>query len=140
MLIRDIMSKDIEIVAPDAFLHEVARKMSQRDVGSVIVVRDDRLIGMITDRDIAVRCVAEGHDSSDTTAEKIMTPEILYCRDTDDADTVARDMAKNKVRRMPVLDANKRLVGLITLGDLASHSNHLLCGQVLGEICTRAAA
>lgn len=135
MKIKDIMSKDVEIVTPDASLHEVAKKMQQRDIGCVVVVKDDRLVGMITDRDIAIRCVAVEHDPVGTTAEKIMTPEILYCWETDDADTVARDMARNKVRKMPVLNADKKLVGIVTLGDMASHSNHLLCGEVLGEIC-----
>lgn len=135
MIIKDIMSKDVEIVSPDTPLHEVAKKMQQRDCGCVVVVKDDRLVGMITDRDIAIRCVASAHDSIATTAEKVMTPEILYCRENDDADDVARNMSKNKVRRLPVLNDEKRLVGIVSLGDLASHSNHQLCGQTLGEIC-----
>ena len=105
------MSKDVEVVSPDATLHEVASKMAKRDCGSVIVVKDDRLVGMITDRDLAIRCIAEAHDPSSTTAEKVMSAEILYCRDTDSADDVARNMGENKVRRLPVLNAEKRLVG-----------------------------
>lgn len=138
MLIKDIMSVDVEVVSPDATLSEVAKKMQKRDCGCVVVVKDDRLIGMITDRDIALRCVAEAHDSATITAEKVMTHEILYCKETDSADEVANNMAANKVRRLPVLNADKRLVGIVTLGDLASHSNHLLCGQVLGQICAQA--
>jgi len=135
MKIKDIMSTDLEIVSPETLLHEVAQKMQSRDCGCVIVVKDDRLVGMITDRDIALRCVAKSHDPESTTAQDIMTPEILYCRDTDDADAVARNMRGNKVRRLPVLNAEKRLVGIVSLGDLASHSNHPLCGEILGQIC-----
>jgi CBS domain-containing protein len=139
MLIKDIMTKDVEIVAPADLLGEVAKKMLQRDCGAVLVAEDDRLVGMITDRDIAIRCVAAEHDPKDTAARSIMSPQILYCFETDDADDVARNMGKNKVRRLPVLDINKRLVGIVTLGDLASHSNHELCGQTLGLICQQAA-
>ena len=138
MKIKDIMSKDVEVVSPEATLREIASKMQKRDCGCVIVAKDDRLVGMITDRDIAVRCIANSHDPASTTAEKIMSPEILYCRDTDEADDVAKNMGENKVRRLPVLNAEKRLVGIVSLGDLASHTNHELCGQTLGVICRAA--
>jgi CBS domain-containing protein len=140
MLVKDIMSVDVEMVSPDATLQEVARKMQKRDCGCVVVVKDDRLVGMITDRDLALRYVVEAHDADKITAEKVMTSEILYCKETDSADDVARNMEQNKVRRLPVLNAEKRLVGIVSLGDLASHSNHELCGQVLGHICARRAA
>lgn len=138
MKIKDIMSKDVEIVNPESTLHEIASKMQKRDCGCVIVVKDDRLIGMITDRDIAIRCIANSHDPAATNAEAVMSPQILYCRDTDEADDVTRNMAENKVRRLPVLNSEKRLVGIVSLGDLASHSNHELCGQTLGAICKAA--
>ena len=138
MNINDIMTKDIEIVAPDTLLHEVAKKMQASDCGSVLVAEDDRLVGVITDRDLALRCVAESHHPAETTAEKVMTKQILYCRDTDTMEEVALDMTKNKVRRLPVLDKNKRLVGIVSLGDLAMHStdeHHRICGKALGHIC-----
>ena len=138
MIIKDIMSKDVEIVAPETILIDVVSKMQSRDCGCVVVAKDDRLVGMITDRDIALRCIAKSHDQKETTAEQVMSSEILYCMETDDADDVARNMGENKVRRLPVLDANKRLVGIVSLGDLASHSNHLLCGEMLGKICKAA--
>ncbi len=137
-LIKDIMSKDVEVVSQEASLQTVAKKMQVRDCGCVVVVKNDRLVGMITDRDLALRCVAKGHDPDGTTAETVMTPDILYCWDTDTADDVARNMGKNKVRRLPVLNADKRLVGMVSLGDLASHTNHKLCGQMLGAICRAA--
>lgn len=137
-IIKDIMSKEVEVVSPEASLQEVAKKMLQRDCGCVVVVKDDRLVGMITDRDMALRCIAEAHDAASITAEKVMTPEILYCKENDNVDEVARNMAKNKVRRLPVLNEEKRLVGIVSLGDIASHTNYELCGEALGEICKAA--
>ncbi len=138
MSIKDIMSKDVEVVTLQTPLHDIAKKMQQRDCGCVVVVDDDRLVGMITDRDIALRCVAQNHNPVETVAQEIMSHEILYCKDTDNADDVARNMAKNKVRRLAVLNEQKRLVGIISLGDLARNSNHKLCGEVLGDICRAA--
>ncbi len=138
MKISEIMSKDVEMCAPETILIDVVSKMQKRDCGCVIVAKDDRLVGMVTDRDIALRCIANAHDPKGTTAEQVMSSQILYCMETDDADDVARNMGENKVRRLPVLNAEKRLVGIVSLGDLASHSNHLLCGEVLGIICKAA--
>ncbi len=135
MKISEVMSKDVEVVAPETLLLDVVKKMQLRDCGSVIVAKDDRLVGIITDRDIAIRCIANSHNPKETNAEQVMSSQILYCTDTDDADDVTRNMGENKVRRMPVLNAEKRLVGIVSLGDLASHSNHLLCDETLGMIC-----
>lgn len=136
MKIKDIMSKDVIVVSPDTLLHDVAKKMQQRDCGSILVAKDDRLLGVITDRDLALRCVAESHHPAETTAEKVMTKEILYCWDTDEMEDVALNMTKNKVRRLPVLDKDKRLVGIVSLGDLAvNSSDHIVCGRALGHIC-----
>ncbi len=136
MKIKDIMSKEVQIVSPDTLLHEVAKKMQQSDCGSVLVAKNDRLIGVITDRDLALRCVAESHHPAETNAEQVMTKEILYCRDSDEMEDVAINMTKNKIRRLPVLDKDKRLVGIISLGDLAVNStDHLICGKALGHIC-----
>lgn len=138
MKIKDIMSKDVLVVSPDTPLHEVAKKMQLSDSGSVLVAKDDRLVGVITDRDLALRCVAECHHPAETKAEAVMTKEILYCREDDDLNDVALNMTKNKVRRMPVLDKDKRLVGIVSLGDMAANStdeHHLICGRALGFIC-----
>lgn len=138
MKISEVMSQDVELVAPETPLIDVVKKMQNRDCGSIIVAKDDRLVGIITDRDIAIRCIANAHDPKETTAEQIMSSQILYCRETDSADDVARNMGENKVRRLPVLNNDKRLVGIVSLGDLASHSNHKLCGETLGIICKTA--
>lgn len=138
MKVKEVMSTNVETVGTDASLQDVAKKMLKSDCGAVIVVKDDRLIGMITDRDIAIRCIAEEHDPVSMEIEKVMTRDILYCRDTDDTDDVVRNMGENRVRRLPVLNAEKRLVGIVSLGDLASHTNHELCGRALGDICRAA--
>lgn len=138
MKIKDIMSKKVQIVTPDTLLHDVAKKMQDSDCGSILVAENDRLVGVITDRDLALRCVAESHHPAETTAEQVMTKEILYCHDNDEIEDVALNMTRNKVRRMPVLDKDKRLVGIISLGDMAAHStdhHYLVCGKALGNIC-----
>lgn len=136
MEIKEIMSKNVEIVSTAMLLQDVARKMRQRDCGSVLVAKDDRLVGVITDRDLALRCVAESRHPAETTAEQVMTRQILYCRDSDETEAVALDMTKNKVRRLPVLDKDKKLVGIVSLGDLAVHStDHGVSGKALGHIC-----
>ena len=138
MDIKDIMSTHVEIVSPDTLLFEVAKKMQASDCGSVLVGEDDRLLGVITDRDLALRCIAESHHPAETRAKQVMTKEILYCHDTDTIESVALDMTKNKVRRMPVLNKDKRLVGIVSLGDMAAHStdeHHRVCGKALGDIC-----
>ena len=84
MFIKEIMSRDVETVTTDTPIHEVAKKMQQRDCGCVVVVKDDRLVGMITDRDLAIRCIAKEHDLISTTVEKVMSSEILYCYETDE--------------------------------------------------------
>lgn len=136
MRIKDVMTKNVQVVSPDTSLDEVAKKMQKSDCGSVVVAENDRLVGMITDRDIALRCVAENHHPSKTKAAQIMTKEILYCREDDTIEDVAGNMTKNKVRRLPVLNKEKRLVGIVSLGNLAVHSSdHVVCGRALGSIC-----
>ena len=138
MKIKEIMRKDVQVVAPDTLLFEVARRMRENDCGSILVAKDDRLLGVITDRDLALHCVAESHHPAETKAEQVMTAEILYCHESDEIEDVALNMINNKVRRMPVLNKDKRLVGIISLGDMAAHStdhHHLICGRALGLIC-----
>jgi CBS domain-containing protein len=138
MNIKDVMTKKVAIVTPETLLHEVAKKMQAGDYGSVLVGQNDRLLGIITDRDLALRCIAESHHPETTTAERVMTKQILYCYEDDTVEDVALNMARNKVRRLPVIDKRKRLVGIVSLGDLASHStdeHHRACGSALGVIC-----
>jgi CBS domain-containing protein len=136
MNIKDIMSKDIKIAEPGAHLNEIAQMMQEHGCGCIIIAKDDRLVGVITDRDIVIRCVSKSHNPNKIKAEEIMSPKILYCRDTDEITDTALNMTRNLVRRLPVLDENKRLVGIVSLCDLAANSDdYSICGKALGHIC-----
>lgn len=136
MNIKDVMSKNVEVVSPDTHLNELARRMHQRDCGCILIAKDDRLVGVITDRDLVIRGMAEGHNPLSTKAKDIMTQKILYCRHGDEILETSLSMTRNKVRRLPVLDENKRLVGIVSLGDLAANSDdYNICGKALGHIC-----
>ena len=119
MKISDVMTRDVQCTRPDASLHQVAEKMKSLDVGSLPVCHEDRIIGMITDRDIVVRSVAEGHDPDVDHVEDAMSPELFYCFEDQDVSEVAQLMSDKQVRRIPVLSREKRLVGIVSLGDLA---------------------
>jgi len=136
MKIKDVMSTNVEVATPNASLREIARRMQGRDCGCVLIAKDDRLIGVITDRDLVIRGISEGHNPQNTRAEDIMTKKILYCRQSDEIAETALNMTRNKVRRLPVLDENKRLVGIVSLGDLAANlEDYSICGKALGHIC-----
>ena len=118
MQIREAMTQDVQIARPNQSIREVAQIMAAIDAGALPVSEDDRLVGMITDRDIAVRAVAEGK-GPDTPVRDIMSFDICYCFDDQELDEVAASMADIKVRRLPVVDRDKRLVGIVSLGDIA---------------------
>jgi CBS domain-containing protein len=119
MLVKDAMSRDVKTVNPDQNIQEAARIMLAIDAGALPVGENDRLVGMITDRDIAVRGVATGKSPAATVRE-VMSQEVRYCFEDEDTAHVARNMAELKVRRLPVVDRNKRLVGILALADLAT--------------------
>jgi CBS domain-containing protein len=109
--------------------------MQRLDVGPLPVCDGDRLVGMLTDRDIVMRAVAEGCDPSTTTVREAMTPDIAYCFEDQDVHEAARLMAQYQIRRLPILNHDKRLVGMIALGDLAvSPGNQQQAGEVLEQI------
>ncbi|MDE3083757.1 MAG: CBS domain-containing protein [Verrucomicrobiota bacterium] len=139
MKIQEIMTPDARCIDPDATLAEVAQVMRELDVGAVPVCDHDRLAGILTDRDIVVRAVAGGRDPNRTTARETMTEGIVYAFDDEDVDEAARIMEENKIRRLPVLNRAKRLVGIISLGDLAMEAGPDLSGETLKEISESAA-
>jgi CBS domain-containing protein len=119
MQIRDIMTRPVELAAPDDTIREAARKMAAMDCGILPVGENDRLVGMISDRDIVTRAVAEGFDPDECYVREIMSPDVMWCYEDETADDLARNMAALQVKRLPVLNRDKRLVGIVSLGDLA---------------------
>ena len=134
MKVHDIMTADVTYVRPDTPILEVARKMRDADIGSTPVVNEDRLIGMVTDRDIVVRCVAIGGDPATTLARDAMSPGILYCFEDDSIESVLENMGGQQVRRLPVVNSDKRLVGYVSLGDLSLSGKRRAAGEALQEI------
>lgn len=130
MKIKEAMTTNVRIAKPDQTIREAARAMAEVDSGVLPVGENDRLIGMITDRDIAVRGVGEGPETS---VREVMTDHVDYCFEDQDIEEVTKNMASIKVRRLPVLNREKRLVGIISLGDIAQ-SGEARTDQALGKI------
>jgi CBS domain-containing protein len=118
MKVSEAMTRNVEIIDPDQPIQKAAQRMGDMDVGSLPVGENDRLVGMVTDRDIAVRAVALGKPPS-TPVRDVMTADVCYCFEDEDVAAVADNMADEQVRRLPVLNRAKRLVGILALGDLA---------------------
>ena len=112
------MTTNVECVAPDTTIQEAADRMRSLDVGFLPVCEKDRLIGTVTDRDIVIRGIAENR-SNQTSARTVMTSDVFYCFENDDVEKCAEHMKEKDVRRMLVLDKNKRLVGVVSLGDIS---------------------
>ena len=132
MRVREAMSDDVCIAAPNQSIRDAANMMAKIDAGVLPVGENDRLVGMITDRDIAVRAVAAGL-GPETRVRDVMSEEVLYCFDTEDVEDVLANMGDIQVRRLPVLDQNKRLVGIVALSDLADDEEEA-AGQALCQI------
>jgi CBS domain-containing protein len=118
MNIRDIMTIGVSTAAPDTTLEEIATIMKKEDIGAIPIIEDDELCGMITDRDIVVRCVAEGKDPADTRAEDILSEDLHVIEVNADVDAAADLMSRHQVRRLPVVEEG-RLVGILAIGDIA---------------------
>src|SRR5512132_2792622 len=119
MKVRDIMTRDVKIVSPADPLQAAAKLMEEYDFGMVPVGENDRLVGMLTDRDITVRAVARGLAPDRATVRDAMTTDVKYVYDDESVDDVSHHMSELQVRRLPVLNREKRLVGIVSLGDLA---------------------
>ena len=119
MKVRDIMTRDVKIVSPTDDLQSAAQLMEKNDFGMVPVGENDRLIGMLSDRDITIRAVARGLAPDRAKVREVMTTDVKYVYDDESVDDVSRNMSSLQVRRLPVLNREKRLVGIVSLGDLA---------------------
>ncbi|MGJ0532081.1 CBS domain-containing protein [Methylocystis sp.] len=133
MKVSEIMTPDVHMANPDQTIREAAKTMAEIDAGALPVSENDRLIGMITDRDIAVRCVAEGR-GLDAKVREVMTQEIKYCFGDQEVEEVAKNMAQQQLRRLPVIDRSKRLVGIVSLGDIAAGEGPDVSGDALRGI------
>ena len=133
MKISNCMTNDVQIANPDQTIREVAQIMARLDAGSMPVGDNDRLVGMITDRDIAIRGVAMGK-GPDAKVSDVMSSDVKYCFDDEEVEEVLHNMGDLQVRRLPVLNRDKRLVGIISLGDLATNGQTADAGEALSGI------
>lgn len=135
MQLRNVMAQDLEVIGPDATLQEAGQKMRAKDVGLLPVCDGDRLTGMLTDRDITVRATAEGRDPTRTTVREVMTPDVAFAFEDQTVQDAARVMEEWGVRRLPVLNRDRRLVGIISLADLAvGTGDEKMAGEVLKRL------
>jgi CBS domain-containing protein len=132
--LRCLARKEVTWVGPELSLKDAAVKMRDLDIGCLPVGKDDRLIGMITDRDIACRAVAAGHDPVATPISEAMSKGITYCFDDQDVAEAAHLMEKKQIHRLPVLNRQKRMVGMLSLGDVGRHASHELTGEIVETI------
>lgn len=134
MKISEVMSKDCKYCAPEDAVLTAAQLMAKEDFGAVPVAKDDKLVGMLTDRDIVTRGIADGRDVTRVSVGELMTDKIYYCYDDEDTHAVAENMGELQVRRLPVVNRDKRLVGIVSLGDLATNGSKKDAGEALSEI------
>ena len=133
MRVAEAMSRDVRVANPNQSIVDAAKMMADTDCGVLPVGENDRLVGMITDRDIVVRALAQGK-AGDTAIREVMSQDIKYCFEEDDIDDVARNMSDLQVRRLPVLNHDKRLTGIVTIGDIAHTHQSKMAGEALSGI------
>ncbi|MFN8441400.1 MAG: CBS domain-containing protein [Caldilineaceae bacterium] len=132
MLIKELMTRDVDVIDPDATLQEAARQMKAIDVGSLPVCDGNKIQGIITDRDIAIRAVADGDDPTLTKVKEVMTSNLYYCFEDQPVQEAAGTMQHYQVRRLPIVNRDRELVGMVTLGDIALYTdNQKLSGTTL---------
>jgi CBS domain-containing protein len=132
MEIREIMTTNVECIAPDLTIQDAARKMRDLDVGFLPVCENDKLIGTVTDRDIVLRAIAEGRNPT-TTARSVMTKGVFFCYEDEDVEACAEHMKDNEVKRLLIVNRDKRLVGVVSIGDLA-RAEEDVAGDALRDI------
>jgi CBS domain-containing protein len=131
MKVKDVMHFGAEWVDPETPITEIARMMRDDDIGCVPVGENDRLVGMVTDRDIVCRGLAAGGDCADLTAGDVMSKPIIYARCEEDIEDAMRLMERNKIRRLPVIDEEQRLTGMLSIGDISEKAGGELAGEIL---------
>ena len=136
MKVNEVMTRDVQTVRPDQPVQQAASFMLSADAGSIPVTDGERLIGMITDRDITVRGVAKGY-GPDTPVRELMTDDVICARTDDNVDDIASKMSKAQVRRLPVIDADERLCGIVSLGDLSRDGDEDSAAEALEGVSER---
>jgi CBS domain-containing protein len=133
MRVQEAMSRDVQVANPGQSIRDVAKLMDEIDAGAMPVGENDRLIGMITDRDIAIRAVGQGK-GPDTPVRDVMSKDVKYCYEDEDLEHVAKNMGELQVRRLPVLNRDKRLVGIVSLGDIAQREDAKTTGKTTAGV------
>jgi CBS domain-containing protein len=133
MRVSEAMTRDVRVANPGQTIRDVAKIMAEIDAGSMPVGENDRLVGIITDRDIAIRAVAAGK-GPDTPVRDVMSKEVKYCFEDEDLDHVAKNMGDIQVRRLPVVNRDKRLVGIVSLGDIAQTEDAETTGETVAKV------
>jgi CBS domain-containing protein len=132
MRVSEAMTREVRVATPGQSIRDVAKIMDEINAGSMPVGENDRLVGMITDRDIAIRAVALGKGPDTPVRDVMSTEQVLYCYDDEELDHVAKNMGEEQVRRLPVVNRDKRLVGIVSLGDLAQRETRAASKAVKG--------
>ena len=132
--LKDVMSHDVQVIGPDGTIREAAQQMLQGNFGMMPVEQNDYMIGVISDRDIAIRAIAEGKDAN-TMVRNVMSRDVIVANENDSIEDAARLMGKHQIRRLPVVNAEKKLVGIVALGDFAVESEDIdIAAVALSEI------
>jgi CBS domain-containing protein len=136
MKLKDVMTHNVEVIRPDAPIAEAAKRMDELNVGPLPVCDGERLVGMLTDRDITVRATSAGRDPKTTTVREAMTQDVVYCYEDQDVREAAKIMSDKQIRRMPVISRDdKRLVGIVSLGDIATDArDDKMTGETLEKV------
>ncbi len=134
MKVKDVMHRGVICVEPTASVKDIAIRMRDSDIGAVAVRADGRLVGIVTDRDVACRCVADKGDIGQMTAQEVMSKHVVCCSPDDDLDLAIETMEASQIRRLPVTDSHKKIVGMLSLGDLARGVSKDKSGEVLRAV------
>ncbi|MEO1205482.1 MAG: CBS domain-containing protein [Pseudomonadota bacterium] len=134
MNVKEAMHKGVAWMPPNTPVEKLARKMQDLDIGAIPIGEDDKLIGMVTDRDIVIKGLTNGADISGMTARDVMTRGIIYCRDSEDLGDALRIMEDKKIRRLPVINEHKRMVGMLSLGDVSHAASREMTGELTAAV------
>jgi len=136
MQVRDVMTAGVRVAEPDEKLPHAAKKMRMQDIGALPVVENRKLVGMVTDRDFVTRAIGANKDITTTEVRDIMSDDCFWCTENEDLGDAVRIMEQNKVRRLPVMNDNKDIVGMLSLEDVAVHAPASLTGEVLKAVAS----